>query len=77
MQLANEDSLLQQRLQEQRQQHLQALQAEHSQKEQEGNDQVFMCMLITADYSCHVAHGCFAMYALTVTVKMTSHKRSA
>lgn len=42
-QLANEDALLQQQLHEQRQQHLQGLQAEHSHKEQKGNQQVRRC----------------------------------
>ena len=45
-QLANEDVLLQQLLHEQRQQHLQALQAEHSHKEQKGNEQVHKCISI-------------------------------
>ena len=43
-QLANEDALLQQQLHEQRQQHLQGLQAEHSHKEQKGNQQVRRCL---------------------------------
>lgn len=45
-QIANEDALLQQQLHEQRQQHLQALQAEHSHKEQKGNQQVHSCIFI-------------------------------